>query len=260
MERISQFCIVLFIFSLSLLAFSLLVSQNIMVVGDTMKDVQQYLFSKQDNEYRDFTLPLIPNVDKDSFIGVRLPEIRKYAKAMGKSLKEAFLDELPHIYHEENILHAMIISDIKDYDEFVKRVDAFLPHVANWSVCDTICNKHLTKYRPELIEDIYRWLKSEEIYRVRYAVKCLMNYYLSEEFKQEHLERVRQVKLTDYYVRMMVAWYLATGLAKNYDEFIISIEGRWFDDFTHNKAIQKAIESYRVSEDHKAYLRTLKVK
>ena len=225
-----------------------------------MDKIKEYLLSHQDIKYRDFTLPLLPNINKDTFIGVRLPTIKKYAKDLNKNSREEFLKSLPHQYHEENILHAFILSNIKDYDEFIDKVDKFLPYVSNWSTCDTICNKNLNKYKPQLIKEIYKWLKSDELYRVRYAVKCLMNYYLNDDFKEEHLEKIREVKLDDYYVRMMVAWYLATGLAKNYDSFIKVIEKHQFDTFTHNKAIQKAIESYRVSEEHKAYLKTLKIK
>lgn len=225
-----------------------------------MMKIQEYLLSQADQKYRDFTLPLIPNVDEKTFIGVRLPVLKKYAKELDAKDKEEFLDSLPHKYHEENILHAFILSNIKDYDEFIKRVDAFLPYVLNWSVCDTICNKHLHKHLEILIKEIYVWLKSKEVYRVRYAIKCLMNYYLGDEFKEEHLQKVEEVKLDDYYVKMMVAWYLATGLAKNYDSFIKAIEEKRFDKITHNKAIQKAVESYRVSDEHKNYLKQLKVK
>ena len=225
-----------------------------------MDKIREYLLSKQDLKYRDFTLPLLPNIDEKTFIGVRLPIIKKYAKDLDAQSREDFLQSLPHQYHEENILHAFILSNIKDYDEFIDKVDRFLPYVSNWSTCDTICNKCLVKYKSQLINDVYRWFKSDEIYRVRYAVKCLMNYYLDEDFKEEHLKKVEQVRLDDYYVRMMIAWYLATGLAKNYDSFVKVIEEKRFDDFTHNKAIQKAVESYRVSDEHKAYLKTLKVK
>lgn len=225
-----------------------------------MKIIRDYLLSHQDIKYRDFTLPLIPNIDKDTFIGVRLPVIKKYAKELDGNTREEFLKELPHKYHEENILHAFILSNIKDYDEFISRVDSFLPYVNNWSVCDTICNKHLTKYKSLLIKEVYKWLKSKELYRVRYAVKCLMNYYLDEDYKEEHIAKVSEIKLDDYYVKMMIAWYLATGLAKKYDAFIKVIEERKFDLFIHNKAIQKAVESYRVSDEHKEYLKTLKIK
>lgn len=223
-----------------------------------MTAIQEYLLSKADQKYRDFSLPLIPNIDEKTFIGVRLPIIKKYAKELGVEERKTFLKSLPHKYHEENILHAFILSNIKDYDEFIKYVDAFLPYVLNWSTCDTICNKHLYKYLDKLIKEVYAWLKSKEVYRVRYAVKCLMNYYLGDEFKEEHLEKVAEVKLDDYYVKMMVAWYLATGLAKNYDSFVKAIEENRFDTVTHNKAIQKAVESFRVSEEHKKYLKTLK--
>ena len=222
--------------------------------------IQEYLLSQADQKYRDFTLSLIPNVDEKTFIGVRLPVLKKYAKELDAKDREEFLNSLPHQYHEENILHAFILSNIKDYDEFIKRVDVFLPYVLNWSVCDTICNKHLHKHLEKLIKEIYVWLKSKEVYRVRYAIKCLMNYYLGDEFKEEHLQKVEEVKLDDYYVKMMVAWYLATGLAKNYDSFIKAIEEKRFDKITHNKAIQKAVESYRVSDEHKNYLKQLKAK
>lgn len=224
-----------------------------------MTEIQKFLFSQYDKKYRDFTLPLMPTVDEKTVIGVRLPILKKYAKDLDEKSKNDFLDSLPHEYHEENILHAFILSNIKDYDLFVKRVDAFLPCVTNWSVCDTLCNKHLNKYKDRLIVDVYKWLKSKEIYRVRYAVKCLMNYYLGDDFKEEHIQRVAEIKLDDYYVKMMVAWYLATGLAKNYNQFVKAIEEKRFDSVTHNKAIQKAVESYRVSDEHKQYLKTLKV-
>lgn len=224
-----------------------------------MTEIQKFLFSQYDKKYHDFTLPLMPTVDEKTFIGVRLPILKKYAKDLDEKSKNDFLDSLPHEYHEENILHAFILSNIKDYDLFIKRVDAFLPYVTNWSVCDTLCNKHLNKYKDRLIVDIYKWIKSKEIYRVRYAVKCLMNYYLGDDFKEEHIQRVAEIKLDDYYVKMMVAWYLATGLAKNYNQFVKAIEEKRFDSVTHNKAIQKAVESYRVSDEHKQYLKTLKV-
>ena len=225
-----------------------------------MNKIREYLLSQQDIKYRNFTLPLIPNVDEKTFIGVRLPVIKKYAKDLPEKDRLEFIKDLPHQYHEENILHAFILSKMKDYDEFLNYVNEFLPYVSNWSVCDTICNKNLTKYRPQLIKEIYKWLKSDELYRVRYAVKCLMNYYLNEDFKEEHIDKVKEVKLDDYYVKMMIAWYLATGLAKNYDSFVKPIEDKSFDSFTHNKAIQKAIESYRVSEEHKEYLKKFKIK
>ncbi len=225
-----------------------------------MDKIKEYLLSKQDIGYRNFTLPLLPNIDEKTFIGVRLPILKKYAKDLDEKSRKEFLKSLPHQYHEENILHAFILSNIKDYDEYINYINEFLPHVTNWSVCDTLCNKYLNKYKDLLIKDIYKWLKSDEIYRVRYAIKCLMNYYLNENHRDEYIQKVEEVKLDDCYVKMMIAWYLATGLAKNYDSFIKVIEEHHFDAFTHNKAIQKAIESYRVSEHHKAYLKTLKIK
>jgi len=225
-----------------------------------MTDVQKYLLSQADQKYREFTLPLMPTIDEKTFIGVRLPALKKYGKELDEKSREEFLNSLPHQYHEENILHALMLSNIKNYDEYIKKIDEFLPYVNCWSVCDALCNKYLNKYKDQLIVEVYKRLKSDEIYRVRYAVKCLMNYYLLEDFKDEHIEKVLEVKLDDYYVRMMIAWYLATGLAKNYGQFISVIESKRFDKFTHNKVIQKAVESFRVSDDHKAYLRTLKIR
>ena len=233
---------------------------QIALYNGAMEVVKKFLLDHKDEGYRSFTLPLIPNVDPKTFIGVRLPVLKKYAKELDPSTRKAFLEELPHFYHEENILHAFMLSNIKEYDAFISYVDQFLPFVSNWSVCDTICNKHLNKYKDKLIVIIYSWLKSQEIYRVRYAVKCLMNYYLGDDFNEEHLCKVEEVKLDDYYVKMMIAWYLATGLAKNYEPFVRTLEERRFDVFVHNKAIQKAIESFRVSDEHKAYLKTLKIK
>lgn len=225
-----------------------------------MTEIQKFLIDSADLKYRAFTLPLIPGIDEGSFLGVRLPVIKKYAKELNERQREEFLRVLPHRYHEENILHAFCLNNIKDFDEFIASVDAFLPYVTNWSVCDTICNKHLNKHKEELLPVVYSWLKSDEVYRVRYAVKCLMNYYLGDDFKEEHLRKVAEIRLTDYYVEMMVAWYLATGLAKNFDPFVRVIEERWFSTSIHNKAIQKAVESYRVSDDHKLFLKTLKAK
>lgn len=226
----------------------------------TMTNIQKYLLSQVDTKYWDFTLPLVPNIDEKTFIGVRLPVIKKFAKEISAKEKEEFLNDLPHMYHEENVLHALILSNIKDYGQFIQYVDIFLPYVNNWVVCDSLCNKYLIKHKDELIKEIYKWLKSKEVYRVRYATKCLMNYYLGDDFKEEHLQKAVEIKLYDYYVKMMVAWYLATGLAKNYASFIKVFEENKLDTFIHNKAIQKAVESYRVSDKHKTYLKTLKVK
>ena len=225
-----------------------------------MNEIEEFLLSNKDDKYRDFTLPLIPNIDKESFIGVRLPILKKYVKELDETKKSSFLLCLPHKYHEENILHALILSNIKDYKEFIELVDKFLPYVNNWSVCDSICNKYLNKHKDEFLPVIYSWLKSNEIYRVRYAVKCLMSYYLGEDFSFEHIEEVKKIKLDDYYIEMVIAWYLATGLAKNYEDFIKVIEDKSFSVFVHNKAIQKAIDSYRVSDEHKAYLKKLRIR
>lgn len=224
------------------------------------KQIQARLLSLRDEGYRNFTLPLIPGVPEETFIGVRQPAIHQLGKGLDDASKAAFMDDLPHRYHEENLLHAYLISDIKDFGAFLSRIDAFLPRVSNWAVCDSICNKHLNKHKEELIGYVRKWLKSKEPYRVRYAMKCLMNHYLGDSFEPQHLAWVQAVSSVEYYVQMMAAWYLATGLAKNYEPFLQAIEEKRFAPFIHNKAIQKAVESYRISDEHKAYLKTLKIK
>ena len=221
--------------------------------------IQEYLFANKDEEYRSFTISLIPNIDPNFIVGVKVPLIKNYSKTLNKEEISYFLNSLPHKYHEENLLHAILLSNIKDYDEFINEINRFLPFVNNWAVSDTISNKNLNKYKDKLINEIFVWLKSKEVYRVRYAIKCLMNYYLDKDFKEIYLDKVKEVKLDDYYIKMMIAWYIAIGLAKNYDDFIKVIERHEFDTFINNKSIQKAIESYRVSDEHKKYLKTLKI-
>lgn len=223
-------------------------------------DIIQRFMDSRDEKYRDFTAPLIPNVSRDTIIGVRLPNIRAIAKELVKSGEyKDFITELPHKYFEEYHLHSYVVSLIKDFDECIIALDALLPYIDNWSVCDSLRPKFFVKNKDTLLFHIEKWLKSDMIYTKRFAIEMLMVYYLNDDFSPEYLDMVSKVDGEDYYLKMMVAWYFATALAKQYDATIPYIENRLIKDkWTHNKTIQKAIESYRVSEDKKAYLKTLK--
>lgn len=214
----------------------------------------------QDKKYGDFQRKLAPNISGDTIIGVRVPVLRKLAKEITGEDREDFLNSLPHRYYEENILHSIILSEIKDYEEAVKAVDAFLPFVDNWAVCDTLKPKAFGKNRNLMIGDIRRWLADNRVYHRRFGLLMLMTHFLDKDFDPEYLEMAAQVKNDDYYISMMIAWYFATALAKVYPEAVVYIEERRLDRKTHNRAIQKAVESFRVGDEEKAYLKTLKIK
>lgn len=219
------------------------------------------LFSMQDLKYRDFNASLIPTVDKETVIGIRTPILRKFAKEFGKTEDaKAFLSVLPHGYFEENNLHAFLIEQIKDYDEVVSALDRFLPYVDNWASCDCMNPKVLGKYPEKLIEKAYEWISDDRTYVKRYGIGMLMRYFLDENFKREYLDTVSCIRSDEYYVNMMVAWYFATALAKQYESTLAYIEEHRLDTWTHNKAIQKAIESYRITDEQKEYLKTLRIK
>lgn len=219
------------------------------------------LKAKQDLKYRDFTASLMPTIDPKTMIGVRMPDFRKIAKEYYKEGKyQKFLNTLPHKYYEENNVHAYIICQIKDYDECIKELNKFLPYINNWATCDTTNPKSFNKHKDELIKEIKKWLKSKDTYTVRFGVSTLMTFYLDDDFKEEQLKLVIGVKSKEYYVNMMRAWYFATALAKQRDVTIKVLEEKKLDTWTHNKTIQKAIESYRISDADKAYLKTLKIK
>lgn len=225
-----------------------------------MKQIVDLLLAKQDIKYRDFQAPLFPTVDKEKIIGIRLPELKKLAKEIkNQDIAVAFLNELPHYYFEENMLHAVLICLIKDYEKCLKEIEKFLPYVDNWGVCDTIIPKVFIKHKDELLVHINKWINSSHTYTVRFAIKMLMSFYLDDSFKEEYMELVSKVKSEEYYINMMVAWYFATALAKQYDAAIKYIENKKLSPWVHNKTIQKSIESYRVSEEHKNYLKSLKV-
>lgn len=224
-------------------------------------NISDELFKLQDKKYRDLQIKIIPNVDSDSIIGVRTPELRKFAKELIISDNYlSFLDELPHKYFDENQLHSFIISEIKSYDDCISYVNRFLPYVDNWATCDQMSPKVFKKNRDKLLEQIKVWIKSKKIYTIRFGIGMLMQHYLDDDFKKEFLELVSNIRSDEYYVNMMIAWYFATALAKQYESTISYIENQKLDKWTHNKAIQKAIESYRITPEKKEYLRSFKKK
>lgn len=221
--------------------------------------IQKRLFELQDPGYRDFQSKLMPTIDKETVIGVRTPELRRLAKELrGTPEASEFIRNLPHQYYEENNLHSFLIAEIKDYDTCMAEIKRFLPFVDNWATCDTMAPKVFAKHLPELLQEIYGWLDSGETYTVRYGIGMLMRYFLDEAFKPEYLELVARVESEEYYIRMMAAWYFATALAKQYEAALPYIEGKRLEVWTHNKTIQKAVESYRIAPEQKDYLKTLK--
>lgn len=227
---------------------------------DTEKYVREKLFSMQDLKYKEFHSALMPTVDSDLVIGVRTPELRHFAKDFSKTQQaEEFLSSLPHKYYEENNLHAFLISLIKDFDEAIEKLNEFLPFVDNWATCDMMRPVSFKNHHPELLEEIEKWLKSDEPYTVRFAIEMLMIHFLDDDFDITYPQKVASIRSDEYYVKMMVAWYFATALAYRYEEILPFIENKNLDPWTHNKAIQKAIESYRITAEQKKYLRTLKI-
>ncbi len=226
-----------------------------------MNTIQEELFKLQDKKYKDFQVKLIPTVEDTNVIGVRTPELRKYASKLVKDNNySSFLEILPHKYFDENQLHAFIISELKDYDECISSINKFLPYVNNWATCDQMSPKIFKKHSDELLEEINLWIKSKETYTIRFGICTLMQYYLSDKFKVKYLNLVANIKSEEYYVNMMRAWFFATALAKQYDSTIELIEKNKLDIWTHNKTIQKAVESYRISQEQKEYLKKLKRK
>ncbi len=221
--------------------------------------VYERLAESGNEKYRDFQSNLVPNIPKETILGVKTPDMRKIAKEIkGTEEAEEFLTQLPHKYYEENLVHFFLIAMIKDFDECVKAVETFLPYVDCWPVCDQSSPKVFTKNHEKLLPLIRKWMGSEHVYTVRFGIRMLMNEFLGDDFRPEFLEWVAEVKGEDYYIKMMVAWYFATALAKKYDESIVYMEERRLEPWTHKKAIQKAIESFRVSDEHKVYLKTLR--
>ena len=222
-------------------------------------DIEKYLFELQDLKYRELQAKIIPNISIDNIIGVRTPLLRNLAKKLVKENNYAsFLDKLPHKYFDENQLHAFILSELKDYDECINYVDEFLPYVDNWATCDQMSPKVFKKNTLKLLDSIKVWIKSDKTYTIRFAIGMLMSHYLDDEFSKDYLSMVSKIKSNEYYVNMMIAWYFATALAKQYEATIPYIKNNILDTWTHNKTIQKACESYRVLDEIKIYLKTLK--
>lgn len=225
------------------------------------KDITKLLFELQDEKYKDFTSSLTPSVDKNNVIGVRVPQLRSLSKKLKDSeVADEFMTYLPHIYLEENHLHGYLIEFERNFDKCIEKLEKFLPYIDNWATCDTIRPKVFKKHKAELFPYIQKWINSENTYTVRYAIGMLLSYYLDDDFDLKHLDMVAQIKSDEYYINMMIAWYFATSLAKQYESTIPYIEKRILDEWTHNKTIVKACESYRVDNSRKAYLRTLRIK
>lgn len=221
--------------------------------------VRYRLFEMQDLEYKAFHSKLMPTVKDEVIIGVRTSKLRKFAKEFAKQAEaKKFLEVLPHTYYEENNLHGMLIEQIRDYEECVSYLDKFLPYIDNWATCDLIAPKVFRKHLQELLLPINEWIHSGSTYAIRFGIETLMRYYLDEEFKIEYACKVVKIRSQEYYVNMMIAWYFATALAKQYEAVIPFLEENRLDTWTHNKTIQKACESYRVTQEHKHYLKTLK--
>ncbi|MGN0536796.1 MAG: DNA alkylation repair protein [Acutalibacteraceae bacterium] len=226
-----------------------------------IQDIQKHLFELQDEEYRKFHSRLMPTVDPKTIIGVRVPLLRKYAKELNRTTDvESFLKNLPHTYYEENNLHAFLLESVKDYNTTIVSVHTFLPFVDNWATCDMLSPKVFGKHRKELLSEIDLWLSSSQTYTVRFGLGMLMRYYLDDLFSEDYLVRAAKIQSNEYYVNMMIAWYFATALAKQYTTTVPYLEQKRLSTWIHNKTIQKAVESCRIDEQTKKYLRTLKIK
>lgn len=224
-----------------------------------MNELQTTLFGLQDLKYRDFHSRLMPGIDKDTVIGIRTPVLRKFAKNFaGTTEAETFLQELPHQYYEENNLHMMLLAGIKEYEKCVCEVERFLPYINNWATCDSPAPKCFAKHKEELLPKIRTWMVSDHTYTIRYGIEMLMNLYLEEDFKPEYPKLVVAVQSEEYYVNMMIAWYFATALAKQWDAVIPYLEQRKLSPWVHRKTIQKAVESYRITDEQKIYLKSLR--
>lgn len=225
------------------------------------QEIQAKLFTMQDLKYRDFHSKLIPTIAKERYIGVRTPDLRKFAKAFSKQPEAMeFLESLPHQYIEENNLHAFLIETIKDFDTAMAYTEKFLPFIDNWATCDLFSPKLFKKHPEEVYEKVKLWLKSDRTYTVRYGIVTLLGNYLDGEFRPEMLNLVAEIRSEEYYVNMAVAWYFSIALIKQYDAALPYIENRRLSVWAHNKSIQKAVESYRIDADTKQYLKSLKIK
>ncbi len=224
-----------------------------------MLKVLDKLFELKDEIYADFHSKLMPNIPREKIIGVKVPKMRKLAKEYSKSEEsKVFLNDLPHKYYDENLLHGMLISEIKDYCKCIEELDKFLPFVDNWAVCDTISPKAFKNNKEKLTKKIKIWISSKETYVCRFGILMLMKHFLDDYFTPEYLENVADIESDEYYLKMMIAWFFATALSKHWNETIVYLERKKLDVWVHNKTIQKARESYRITTQQKEYLKSLK--
>ena len=224
-----------------------------------MNNIQKQLFKMQDVEYKNFHSKLMPTVDDEKIIGIRIPVLRKFANEFAKSQEaETFVESLPHKYYEEDNLHAFVLEKIKDFDVAIKKTEAFLPYIDNWATCDMFMPKCFKSNSNYLLKEIKKWIKSKETYTTRYGILLLMKLFLDDNFKLEYAKLVAQIKSDEYYVNMMIAWFFATALSKHYDDILPFITENKLSVWVHNKTIQKAIESNRILNETKAFLKTLK--
>ena len=223
------------------------------------EQLQKELFALQDLKYRDFHSKLLPGVDKKTIIGIRTPVLRKFSKEYAEREEAGkFLQDLPHQYYEENNLHMMVITGIKDYDKCLEEIKKFVPYINNWATCDLPFPKCFSKHKEELLPQIREWIASDHTYTIRYGLGILMSLYLDADFKPEYLELAASVRSEEYYVNMMTAWYFATALAKQWEATVPYIEQRKLPQWVHRKTIQKAVESYRITPEQKTYLKSFR--
>ena len=221
--------------------------------------IYKELQALKEKEYADFQAKLVPTIEPLTILGIRVPKLRAIAKSYMRDQEcQVFLDSLPHNYYDENMLHAILISEMKDYDKCINRLEAFLPYVDNWAVCDIMSPKLFKRYREDLMTRIKVWMASEETYTIRFGLGMLMTHFLDEDFRPEYLDMASSIRSDEYYVNMMIAWFFATALAKQWEFSLPYIENKRLDDWTHKKAIQKARESLRISKEKKEYLKGLK--
>lgn len=223
-----------------------------------MSMIKERLKALQDKEYLKFHLNIVPNIQEERIIGVRVPQIRNLAKDLAKEEIDSFLDNLPHYYQEENMLHAILLSNIKDVNEALERLNAFLPYVDNWAVCDTIKPKAFKKNDKRIIEEIRKWIASSHTYIARYGIVALFTFFMDDKYEKDYLDLPLTAISDDYYVNMAIAWFYQVALVKHYDDAVVYLETNRLNDFVHNKTISKCHDSYRLSNEIKEYLKTLR--
>ncbi len=227
----------------------------------TVADIRARLFALADPAYGDFQAGLMPGIPRERIIGVRVPHLRALAKELrGTPAADAFLAELPHIYYEENNLHGFLLDSIRDFDACLAATERFLPYIDSWATCDGTSPRALILKPDVLLDHVEAWVASDRTYTVRFGIETLMRHFLDTRFSTAYPDAVAELRSDAYYINMMIAWYFATALAKQYDAILPYIENRRLDEWTHNKTIQKAVESYRITDAQKAYLRTLKIR